>query len=146
MWRANCPVFPDPKKDAEGADRRTLRARALIERAQRKLKAAALLESGGFAEEARTPVVEAACLAVRAMAARRGVDEPADPEAAAATLVQSGFGEDLGGMPHGIVGLLAETGGEADIAAADRLLDGVVDAINAGQNPAGVDRVEVAQG
>ena len=126
-------VFPDPEQAAADTDRRTLRANALVERAQRKFKAAMLLEGGGFPEEARPPAVEAACLAVGAMAALRGIDEPADAEEAAALLVQTGFGDDLDDMPHGIVSLLSDAEGEADIAAAGRLLDGVANAIDAGR-------------
>ena len=128
-------VFPDPEQDAEGPDRRTLRAKALLERAQRKFKAAALLDGGGFAEEARTPAVDAACLAVGALAALRGIDEPGDAEAAAAMLVEDGFGDDLEDMPHGIVGLLSDADGEADVAAAGRLLERVAGAVDAGVRP-----------
>ena len=74
-------VFPGPGAEAPQTDHRIVRASALVERAQRKFKAAALLEGGGFGEEARTPAVEAACLGVGALAALRGSTNPAPPKA-----------------------------------------------------------------
>ena len=79
-------VYPGPG-GAGGPDGRGLRMKMLAERAEHKLKAAALLEGGGFAEEARTPIVEAARLATAALAALRGETEPDDAEAAAEYLM-----------------------------------------------------------
>ena len=85
-------VYPAPDaEDAEDAGRR-LRAKALAERAQRKLKAATLLEGGGFAEEARPPAVEAARLATGCLAALGGDPEPEDAASAAAYLLGREFG------------------------------------------------------
>ena len=74
------------------------RARTLVDQALHKLKAAALLEGGGFAEEAQAPALEAARLAVGALAATRGEPEPDDAEAAAAFLLRDG----PEGLPHGL--------------------------------------------
>ena len=89
-------IYPGSGTDAELDDRR-LRARALAERADHKLKAAALLQGGGFAEEARMPAVEAARLAVGSLAAMRGEAEPDDAESAAEFLLR----EDPDGIPGG---------------------------------------------
>ena len=56
-----------------------------------------LLGGGGFAEEARVPAVEAARLAVAALAAMRGRPEPGDAESAAEFLL----GEEPDGIPGG---------------------------------------------
>ena len=53
--------------------------------------------AGGFAEEARAPAVEAARLAVAALAAMRGKPEPGDAESAAEFLL----GEEPDGIPGG---------------------------------------------
>ena len=74
-----------------------LRAKALTDRAERKLEAAVLLVGGGFTEEARAPAVEAARLAVAALAAMRGKSEPGDAESAAELLL----GEEPNGIPGG---------------------------------------------
>ena len=122
-------VFPGPGGQTPQTDHRIVRANALVERAQRKFKAAALLDGGGFAEEARTPAVEAACLGVGALAALRGIDEPTDAEGAAAFLVQSTTDGRTDDAPHGIVGLLSDTDGKGDIAPVGELLARVADAI-----------------
>ena len=122
-------VFPGPGGQTPQTDHRVVRANALVERAQRKFKAAALLEGGGFGEEARQPAVEAACLGTGALAALRGVDEPADAEGAAAFLVQSTTDGDADDVPHGIVGLLSDPHGEGGIAPVGELLARVAGAI-----------------
>ena len=110
-------VYPAAdSEDAEDASR-FLRARALAERALHKLKAAALLEGGGFAEEARAPALEAGQLAVGCLAASVGEPEPEDAEAAAAYLLEQDFG--TGALPLGAVRVLsgdeAETGPVAPV-------------------------------
>ena len=90
-------VYPAPGSADTEADDRRLRARALAERADHKLKAAALLQGGGFAEEASVPAVEAARCAVGALAAMRGAAEPDDAEAAAEFLL----GEEPDAIPGG---------------------------------------------
>ena len=79
-------VYPGPG-GTDGPDGRQIRMKTLAERAEHKLKAAALLEGGGFADEARTPIVEAARLATAALAALRGETEPDDADAAAEYLM-----------------------------------------------------------
>ena len=80
-------IFPLPG-EREGEDERTglLRARALADRADHKLKAAQLLAGGGFAEEARVPAVDAIRLAAGSLAAMTTGAEPEDVEEAAAFL------------------------------------------------------------
>ena len=65
-------LYPACGAERSESDGRILRAKALTDRAEHKLKAAMLLVGGGFAEEARAPAVEAARLAVAALAAMRG--------------------------------------------------------------------------
>ena len=117
-------VYPAPdSEDAEDTGR-TLRARALAERAQHKIKAAALLEGGGFAEEARAPAVEAARLAAGSLAASVGEPEPEDGEAAAAYLLQRDFG--AGELPLDAIRLLSgEEAGAGTVDPVRQLLDTV---------------------
>ncbi len=124
-------VHPPPGSE-EGArpDGRVLRAAALAEQAKHKLKAAALLEGGGFPVEARAPAVEAALLAAGAVAALRGRPEPGDAESAAAFLLREGLEEGTGDLPRGAVRVLSGDGGrESAAAAVGSLLDWVADAI-----------------
>ena len=115
-------VYPAPDSERAADRSRSLRARALADRAERKLKAAALLEGGGFAEEARAPAVEAARLAAGCLATLAGDPEPEDTEAAAAYLSQHDYG--AGALPIDVVRVLsgeeAETGA---VTAANDLLD-----------------------
>ena len=90
-------VWPDSGAERSESDGRLLRAKALTDRAEHKLKAAVLLVGGGFAEEARVPAVEAARLAVAALAAMRAKLEPGDAESAAEFLL----GEEPEGIPGG---------------------------------------------
>ena len=90
-------VYPASGAERSESDGRLLRAKALTDRAEHKLKAAVLLVGGGFAEEARAPAVEAARLAVAALAAMRGKPEPGDAESAAEFLL----GEEPEGIPGG---------------------------------------------
>ena len=115
-------VYPAP--GAEGAEdaSRLLRGRALVDRAQHKLKAAALLEGGGFAEEARAPATEAARLAAGCVAALGGDPEPEDAEAAAAYLLAPELG--AGDLPLDAVRILSGEEVEAGVVAPVRdLLD-----------------------
>ena len=89
-------VYPVCGAEGAGEAGRRLRAAALAERAEHKLKAAVLLEGGGFAEEARAPAAEAVRLAAGCLAAMTGAPEPEDAEAAATFLLQW---EDAGGGP-----------------------------------------------
>ena len=90
-------VHPASGPERSESDGRILRAKALTDRAEHKLKAAVLLVGGGFAEEARVPAVEAARLAVAALATMRGKPEPCDAESAAEFLL----GEEPDGIPGG---------------------------------------------
>ena len=117
-------VYPAP--GAEGAEdaSRLLRGRALVDRAQHKLKAAVLLEGGGFAEEARAPATEAARLAAGCVAALGGEPEPEDAEAAAAYLLAPEIG--AGELPLDAVRILSGEEVEAGVVAPVRdLLDTV---------------------
>ena len=100
-------VYPaSDRREAESGARQR-RARALVAQAEHKLGAAALLEGGGFAEEARTPAVEAARLGAGALAAMRGKPEPDDAESAIELLLGE-EPEDLpGGPPRDAIRLLS---------------------------------------
>ena len=69
-------IHPASGPERSESDGRRLRAKALTDRAEHKLKAAVLLVGGGFAEEARAPAAEAARLAVAALAVMGGRAEP----------------------------------------------------------------------
>ena len=103
-------VYPGPEAREAESEGRALRAKALADQAGHKLKAAALLEGGGFPGEARAPAVEAARLAAGAIAALRAEPEPADADSAAAFLLREGIEGGHDGLPHGAVRVLS--GGE----------------------------------
>jgi hypothetical protein len=110
--RALREIYPAVGTTETESDGRLLRARALAERAEHKLKAAALLQGGGFAEEARVPAVEAARCAVGSLAAMRGEPEPGDAESASEFLLGEEPGELPGGAPVGAIRVLS--GDETD--------------------------------
>ena len=115
-----------PAAESEDGERagRVLRAGALAGQAAHKLKAAALLEGGGFPEEALAPATEAARLAAGCLAAVTGTPEPEDAQAAAAFLLEREAGAD--GVALAAVRVLSgerpETGAAAPVRA---LLDAV---------------------
>jgi hypothetical protein len=76
-----------------------LRARALADLADHKLRAAKLLAGGGFAEEARVPAVDAIRLTAGSLAAMTSGSEPEDIEEAAEFLATL----EPGGEADGIV-------------------------------------------
>ena len=118
-------MYPAP--EAEDAERtaRVSRARALAELADHKLKAAVLLEGGGFADEARAPAVEAARLAAGCLAAAAGTPEPEDAKAAAAFLRE--HEASAGGLPLDAMHVLSGEEPAAGVAAPVRsLLDEVL--------------------
>ncbi len=81
-------IFPVPGEREDAEERANLlRARALADRADHKLKAAQLLAGGGFAEEAHVPAVDAIRLTVDSLAALTTGVEPEDMEEAVAFLV-----------------------------------------------------------
>ena len=100
-------VHPAPDAAQERAAAHAVRARALMEQATHKLKAAALLEGAGFAEEAQAPALEAARLAVGALAASRGEPEPDDAEAASAFVLRDGPQPGPDGLPHEAIRILS---------------------------------------
>ena len=100
-------IHPASGSEDAASDGRILRARALAERAGHKLKAAALLEGGGFAEEACAPAVEAARLTVGSLAALRGEPEPGDAESAVEFLLREEPGAVPGGPPHDAIRVLS---------------------------------------
>ena len=87
-------VYPAAESEDRKRIGRVLRARSLAEQAAHKLKAAALLEGGGFAEEALVPATEAARLAAGCWAAVAGASEPEDAQAAATFLLNREAGAD----------------------------------------------------
>ena len=123
-------VYPGPDAREAESEGRVRRARALADQAKHKLKAAALLEGGGFPEEARAPAVEAALLATGAVAALRGEPEPGDADSAAVFLLREGLEEGRGDLPRGAVRVLSGDGGEEGVAApVGSLLDWVSGAL-----------------
>ena len=122
-------VYPGPDAREAESQGRVRRARALADQAKHKLKAAALLEGGGFPEEARAPAVEAALLATGAMAALRGEPEPGDADSAVAFLLREGPEEGRGDLPRGAVRVLSGDGREEGAATSvGSLLDRVSEA------------------
>ena len=118
-------VYPAPDEEDAGHAGRMARARALAERAEHKLRAAVLLEGGGFAEEARAPAVEAARLAAGCLAAAGREPEPEDAEAAEAFLLEHDTGN--GGLPLDAIRVLSGEESAAGVAAPVRnLLDAVL--------------------
>jgi len=115
----------------DGTDRRKLRAGVLVQRARHKYKAAALLDGGGFGEEALAPAAQAAHFAVGAIAALRGLGEPEDAEDAAAFLVRTEPDGGLENVPRGVIGILSGEKAQEGIAPVGDLLDWVEDAIGA---------------
>ena len=124
-------VYPAAGAEDDGSAGRMLRAKALAERAEHKLKAAVLLEGGGFAEEARAPAVEAARLAAGCLALAEGAPEPEDAEAAAAFLLDRQAA--AGGLPLDAIPVLSGEVPEAGVAAPVRSL---LDAVGARLDPA----------
>ena len=100
-------VWPASGAERSESDGRLVRAKALTDRAEHKLKAAVLLVGGGFAEEARVPAVEAARLAVAALAAMRAKPEPDDAESAAEFLLEEEPDGIPGGPPHDAIRALS---------------------------------------
>ena len=126
------PIQGEP--DGEDGNAGLLRARALAERAEHKLRAARLLVGGGFDEEARAPAVDAIRLIAAGLAAVAREDEPADAEEAAAFLAD----RDPAGVADGIaldaVRILSSDAGEADpVGTAAAFLDHVSKQID--ENP-----------
>ena len=115
-------IHPAPGAEQERAAAQAARARALADQAVHKLKAAALLEGGGFAEEAQAPALEGARLAVGALAAARGEPEPDDADAAAAFLLADGPEGIPDGMPHEAIRMLSGESAADGIAAPVREL------------------------
>ena len=123
-------IHPPPDSEEARPDGRILRATALVEQARHKLKAVALLEGGGFPEEARAPAVEAALLATGAVAALRGEPEPGDADSAVTFLLREGLEEGHGDLPRGAVRVLSGDGGkEGAVVPVDSLLDWVSGAL-----------------
>ena len=132
-------VYPAPGPEGAEDDSRLLRGRSLVDRAEHKLKAAALLEGGGFSEEARAPATEAARLAAGCLAALEGDPEPQDVEAAAAYLLAPELG--AGELPLDAVRILSGEEVEAGAVAPVRaLLDKVSRRIEGRRPNAGAGR------
>ena len=87
-------IWPASGSERSESDGRILRAKALTDRAEHKLKAAVLLVGGGFAEEARAPAVDSARLAVAALAAMRAKPEPGDARVGRGVSARGGAGRD----------------------------------------------------
>ena len=100
-------IHPVAEVAEERAAAHAARARTLVEQATHKLKAAALLEGAGFAEEAQAPALEAARLAVGALAASRGEPEPDDADAAAAFVLGDSPQPIPDGLPHEAIRILS---------------------------------------
>ncbi|MDE0447647.1 MAG: hypothetical protein OXH96_13320 [Spirochaetaceae bacterium] len=115
-------IHPTPGAEQERAAAQAARVRALVDQAVHKLKAAALLEGGGFAEEAQTPALEGARLAVGALAAARGKPEPDDADAAAAFLLGNAPAEIPDGLPHEAIRILSGEPADGGIATPVRTL------------------------
>ncbi|MCY3768298.1 MAG: DEAD/DEAH box helicase [Gammaproteobacteria bacterium] len=107
-----CKIYPAESPATDESNARILRAQTLAGRAKHKLKAATLLEGGGFAEEALHPARDAAHLAINALAAFRGVPEHPEPTAAAEFLVEEDPDGIRGGLRLSIARLLSDDSDE----------------------------------
>ncbi len=96
-------IFPTADSEIKNPDFRVERATELLELAKHKLKAATLLEGGGFADEAGVPARESVQIAVEALAILCDAPKPESPESASEFLLGEGFRKDT---PDSIVGLL----------------------------------------
>ena len=96
-------IFPSADSQVPTRDLRVEQATALLERARHKLKAATLLEGGGFADEASVPARESVEIAAEALATLCEAPKPESPESASEFLLEQGFRKDT---PGSIVGLL----------------------------------------
>ena len=99
-------IHPARGAEQERAAAYAARAHTQAGHAAHKLKAAALLEGGGFAEEAHVPALAGARLAVGALAAARGEPEPDDADAAAAFLLDIGADGIPNDLPHEAIRIL----------------------------------------
>ncbi len=108
-------IFPLPgEQEKEDGRLHLLRARALADRADHKLKAAKLLAGGGFAEEARVPVVDAIRLAAGSLAVVTSGTEPGDVEQAAEFLATLEPGGEADGVALDAVRVLSGDTSERD--------------------------------
>ncbi len=98
-------IFPTADLEIPKPNLQVERATTLLERAKHKLKAATLLEGGGFDDEAGVPARESVQIAVEALAILRGAPEPENPESATEFFLEKSFGQEA---PHGIVGVLID--------------------------------------
>ena len=109
-------IYPEPG-DREREDERVglLRARALADRANHKLKAAQLLAGGGFGEEARAPALDAIRLTAGCLAASTMEAEPEDMDQAAVFLAKWEPVEEADGVALNAVRALSGDTTEPDI-------------------------------
>lgn len=96
-------IFPTEELKIPNRNIQVEHATSLLERAKHKLKAATLLEGGGFVEEAGVPARESVQIAVEALAILQDIPKPDTPESASEFLLEQGFRKD---SPDSIVGLL----------------------------------------
>ncbi|MDE0174437.1 MAG: DEAD/DEAH box helicase [Defluviicoccus sp.] len=120
-------VYPMPEEpDGEDGNAGLLRARALAERAEHKLRAARLLVGGGFDEEACAPAVDAIRMAAGCLAAAAAENEPGDAEEAAAFLAEREPAGEVDGVALDAVRVLSGEAGKADpVGIAEAFLDHV---------------------
>ena len=108
-------IFPVPGEQEDAGERTNLlRARALADRADHKLKAAKLLAGGGFAEEARVPAIDAIRLAASSLAVMTSGAEPEDMEQAAEFLATLEPGGEADGVALDAVRVLFEDTNDQD--------------------------------
>ena len=108
-------IYPEPGDNEVKGDRAgLLRARALADRANHKLRAAQLLAGGGFAEEARAPTVDAIRLAAGTLAALACEPEPEDVEEAADFLARQEPGREADGIALDAVRVICGDAEEQD--------------------------------
>ena len=105
-------LFPTTETAEPRRNKHLEEAVKMIERADHKLKAALLLEGGGFQEESLLPAKDAACIAVRALTTLREQPQPESEEDVAEYLIGEGFSKDT---PHGVVSLLMDSEFESEI-------------------------------
>ena len=139
-------IFPAPgEREDEDEKAGLLRAQALADLADRKLKAAQLLAGGGFAEEARVPAIDAIRLAAGSLAAVTSGAEPEDVEEAAAFLASLEPGGEADGVALDAVRVLSgDTHDRDPVETAASFLNRVLGRISGTTVPASAGMIEKA--
>ncbi len=109
---------------------RLKKANTYIDQAQHKLKAAVLLEGGGFIEESLVPARESVKFSIQGYAAFHGDPEPENYETAAQYLLEGDVGFRKA-VPHNVIGILSgDNSNQMNVATVKAFVDWVTDEID----------------